>query len=398
MQGAAGTIADRSYTYDDSGQITSISDTPGIGEAETQCFTHDHLQRLTSAWTPKAGVDCETVPSVANLGGPAAYWTDWTFDNLGNRTKEVTHGSAGDTTRAYAVPTAGAGVVRPHAVTGMTTTQADQSSVTVGYTYDDTGNTLTRPGDTATQTLTWNAEGKAVKSVEGSKVTTSLYDADGTRLIRRDNDGATLYLPGMEVRRASTATIVNSGTRYYSFGGGTIASRTQATASLAWLFADHQGTQQLTVNASTLQHTVRRQTPYGGPRGVNPMWPNSKGFVGGDLDPTGLIHIGAREYDSALGRFVSVDPVQDLTDPQQWNAYVYANNSPITSSDPTGMLVDVGNGIIYNPYTGKTTGGSTTKTTTPKTTTTTSGNAVQLGGWLMRQGSSVTTLMLVVAL
>ncbi|MEU8231428.1 RHS repeat-associated core domain-containing protein [Actinoplanes sp. NPDC048967] len=72
---------------------------------------------------------------------------------------------------------------------------------------------------------------------------------------------------------------------------------------------------------------VRRQNPYGEARGSNPTWPNNKGFVGGDIDPTGLTHLGAREYDPALGRFISVDPLQDMANPQQWNAYVYANNS-----------------------------------------------------------------------
>lgn len=55
-------------------------------------------------------------------------------------------------------------------------------------------------------------------------------------------------------------------------------------------------------------------------------------------DPTtGLVHIGARQYDSGLGKFISADPIMDVADPQQWNAYSYANNSPITMSDPTGL-------------------------------------------------------------
>jgi hypothetical protein len=35
---------------------------------------------------------------------------------------------------------------------------------------------------------------------------------------------------------------------------------------------------------------------------------------------------------------VSVDPVMDLTDPGQWNAYAYSNQNPTTWSDPTGLL------------------------------------------------------------
>ena len=37
------------------------------------------------------------------------------------------------------------------------------------------------------------------------------------------------------------------------------------------------------------------------------------------------------------GRFISVDPVIDASDPQQLNGYAYANNSPETFSDPDGQ-------------------------------------------------------------
>ncbi|GAB2928718.1 polymorphic toxin-type HINT domain-containing protein [Streptomyces mayteni] len=67
-------------------------------------------------------------------------------------------------------------------------------------------------------------------------------------------------------------------------------------------------------------------------------WPGSCGFVGGVVDDTGLTHLGAREYDPGLGRFISLDPVMDLTDPQQLHGYAYANNNPTTFSDPTGLL------------------------------------------------------------
>jgi len=94
---------------------------------------------------------------------------------------------------------------------------------------------------------------------------------------------------------------------------------------------------QVAVNAATQASSIRRQTPYGGGRGANPGWPNDRGFVGGVTDNTGLTHLGAREYDPAIGRFLSVDPVMDEGDPQQWQAYSYANNTPITMSDPDGL-------------------------------------------------------------
>jgi RHS repeat-associated protein len=57
------------------------------------------------------------------------------------------------------------------------------------------------------------------------------------------------------------------------------------------------------------------------------------------VDPTGLTHLGAREYDPGLGKFLSVDPLQDVADPQQWNAYAYSNGNPVTFSDPSGMVL-----------------------------------------------------------
>jgi hypothetical protein len=47
--------------------------------------------------------------------------------------------------------------------------------------------------------------------------------------------------------------------------------------------------------------------------------------------------MGARQYDPTTARFLSTDPILNLADPQQWNGYSYANNTPITLSDPTGL-------------------------------------------------------------
>lgn len=82
----------------------------------------------------------------------------------------------------------------------------------------------------------------------------------------------------------------------------------------------------------------RRSTPFGAARGQAPTsWPGQKGFVGGTEDgTTGLTHLGAREYDLATGRFISVDPIMDSGDPQQMNGYTYTENTPVTYSDPTG--------------------------------------------------------------
>ncbi|WP_306826863.1 RHS repeat-associated core domain-containing protein [Catenuloplanes nepalensis] len=348
-----GSVSDTTYQWGPAGNIESISDKPAVGDADTQCFTYDKLRRLTSAWTPKPDVACTTAPSTANLGGPGPYWTDWTFDAIGNRTAETNHTATGNSTTTYAIPPSGADSIRPHAVTGSTTvTSGVAAPINRSYGYDQAGNTTSRPGVAGTQTVTWDAENRAYTTIEGNTTTSYVYDANGTRLIRRDGTGTTLYLPSMEVRLNPDNTKV--ATRYYNFAGETVASRNNSqNTGLTWLFSDHQGTQNISIGPGTQSGTaqtvtIRRQDPYGGTRGQAVAWPNGKGFVGGDIDPTGLTHIGAREYDPALGRFISVDPIMDLKDPQQWNGYAYAHNSPITFSDPTGLrdcdFADCGSG------------------------------------------------------
>ncbi|ROO59297.1 RHS repeat-associated protein [Micromonospora sp. Llam0] len=320
-------IAEIHYIQDHAGNVTSIRDEAQDPVDDTQCFNYDHLRRLTQAWTPSSA-DCATAPSAAGLGGPAPYWHSWTFDSVGNRRTQSVHTTGGIATTTYNYPAAGA--VRPHALASTTGAQ------TGTYTYDAAGNTATRPTVTSgTQTLGWDSEGRLANSTDSSGATSYLYDADGNRLIRRDPGGKTLYLPGQEIRYNS-ATTSTSATRYYSHLGSTVGSRTMS--GLSWLASDHQGTSSIAVDSVSQALTVRRQTPYGTPRGAVPTWPNSKGFVGGTIDNTGLTHLGAREYDPVAGRFISVDPVHDLTDPQQWNPYSYANNSPVTYSDPSGMI------------------------------------------------------------
>ena len=211
------------------------------------------------------------------------------------------------------------------------------------YGYDEAGNTDTRTIAGDEQTLDWDAEGHLAKVTQpdgsGSTKTTSyVYDADGNRLISRTSTETTLYLGNTEITLAKDSTTPTA-TRYYDLGSGNQAVRTNDN-KLYFLISDQNGTSQLAINATDLTIQQRRSTPFGAPRGPAPTaWPGTKGFVGGAQDTTtGLTHLGAREYDPTTGRFLSVDPVLDLTDPQQINGYAYANNSPVTRSDPSGQF------------------------------------------------------------
>ncbi|MFF6811836.1 polymorphic toxin-type HINT domain-containing protein [Streptomyces sp. NPDC012403] len=346
-QDVAGVDQASTFRYDEAGNVLSVSDTSRSG-TDTQCFTYDHLRRLTEAWTQPTTA-CASTPDASVLGGPAPYWTSYGYDKTGNRSTEVQHDTTGDTaknvTSTYGYPAPGATAVRPH---GLKTVTRTGPGVTAGdsYTYDATGNTDTRTlGDGTTQDLDWDAEGRLAKvtePVEGGspKVTEYVYDADGNRLIARTPTETTLYLGGTEITVAKGGT-TPKGTRYIDLGGGHTAVQAD-DGTVSFTTADHHGTALLAIDAATQKLTQRRSLPFGGVRGEEPAdWPGTKGFVGGTQDvSTGLTHLGAREYDPSTGRFLSVDPIMDLTDPQQINGYTYSNNNPLTFSDPSGLYCD----------------------------------------------------------
>ncbi|MEU4191471.1 RHS repeat-associated core domain-containing protein [Kribbella sp. NPDC026611] len=319
-------VQDVAYSYDAAGNITKIKDTAGASEGsatDIQCFGYDQSRQLTQAWSPKAD-DCTTLPTTAALGGPAPYWHSWTFDAVGNRKTETRRTAAGTTTSTYTYSTGKPHQVSQVAVNGPGVNRTDS------YGYNQAGQQTTAPG----QTLTWDAEGHVDTVTTNGKQTSYVYDADGARLLRRDSTGTTLYFGQTELLLRPDGTQV--GTRYYTFGGSLIAVRTGA--KLSWVATDHHGTVNLTVDTATLVVQRRRTTPYGEVRGAAPTaWPGEHGFVGGVEDSTGLVHLGAREYNPALGKFISVDPVVDTEDPQQLNPYAYANNSPVTFSDADGQ-------------------------------------------------------------
>ncbi|MDX3102285.1 RHS repeat domain-containing protein [Nonomuraea angiospora] len=334
----AGVDRAATYGYDPAGNITMISDVSRDG-TDTQCFAYDYLRRMSEAWS-QGTPSCAGTPAAGVVGGVAPYWQSFTYDPTGNRTKEVQHGVGGvaDTIRSYTYPAPGA--PRPHALSSLTQTGgAGARSDT--YTYDDIGNTLSRND----QSLEWDVEGRLSKTTEGGKATSYVYDADGNRLIRRDPAGATLYLPGMELRLDNVTAKVEA-TRYYVHDTVTVAVRTPK--GVTFLAADQNGTGELAIDAATQQLSQRRFTPFGQRRGTSVgTWPGERGFVGGTDDPTGLTHLGAREYDPATGRFISVDPIIDSQDPQQMNAYAYANNNPVTFTDPDGKIF---HGPFHPPF------------------------------------------------
>ena len=338
--------------YDPAGNITSATAELVGGASDTQCFRYDSQRQLTEAWTPSSA-DCTADPDVTALGGPAPYWSSWVTNAVGKTSSRTDRTPTSTSTTAYSYPADGADSDRPHAPTATQTTTGE-TSIARDYNYDAAGHMTERPGPAEEpQTLEWDDAGDLVSVRQGEeRLARMVYDASGARVLRQTQTATTLYLGGTEITVTNDegtplqdppAAPMVSALRYYSHAGATIAMRTGTSSAQLWtLAADHQGSTRYQVRNSDSQLQARWQDPYGGKRGSPPQeWIGERSFVGGTQDPTGLIRIGARDYDPILQRFVTVDPLQDLTDPLQWNPYLYANNTPITASDPSGELMCV---------------------------------------------------------
>ncbi|MFI9112904.1 RHS repeat domain-containing protein [Streptomyces venezuelae] len=352
------TLSNITYGYDQAGNITSVRDAQNDGTVtDDQCFTYDWARRLTDAWSSGDACATKSVNGTGspNLGATDPYRTSWTFTDTGQRKTETLYKAGAitaDTTRTYTYPTAG--TPQAHAVRAVTATGGVTGTDTYGY--DDAGNLTTKtPADGPVQDLQWNEEGKLRTSTISGQTTSFLYDAEGTRVLKRDPAKTTLYLPGGQelelTRKAGTApAAISNGTRYYTVPGGS-AIRTSKDSRVGLLVSDHHNTNALSISASSLATNRRKTLPFGGQRGAAPyFWPGTKGFVGGDIDTTtNLTHIGAREYDTNLGQFISVDPLLEIDKPQTLNGYAYAANNPLTFSDPTGLGLDDGTGHTERP-------------------------------------------------
>ncbi|MEU5314946.1 polymorphic toxin-type HINT domain-containing protein [Streptomyces sp. NPDC021562] len=334
-------VDETAYKYDLSGNITRQTETRSGSStmAETQCYAYDPLDRLTSAWT--ATDSCSATPTgsdhstVGDGISGGTYWTSWTYDEIGNRLTQTQHtvsGSGSDTL------TTSIWSGKPNTLTGTTNTGGSTSSTS--YTYDDAGNTQTRNTSTGNQTLLWNNAGQltSVSNSTTGTATNYIYDADGNLLLQIDPSTTTLYL-GSEQITLNDAAGTATGVRYYTAPGGATIVRTGTGTNYGFELADDQhGTNSLYLDSTAQNPTWRQFDPYGNSRGTTTTWVDNRTFLNKTTDTaTGLTDIGAREYDPALGRFISLDPVFEATSPQELGGYTYAGDDPISKSDPTGL-------------------------------------------------------------
>jgi RHS repeat-associated protein len=203
--------------------------------------------------------------------------------------------------------------------------------------YDGNGN-QTQAG---TRSFSWDLANRLAATTDAGATTTYGYDGDGTRLqatvgasttnylwdsnvelpqlaLERDGAGSPLrsYLHGNQL-----VSMVSGGSAFYyqRDGLGSIVNLTSASGVPQWTYSYEP------------YGSARTQTQHDPGAPDNPIR-----FAGEQLDPTGLYHLRARQYNPADGRFLTVDPLSPtLTDPYT-GAYAYTNNRPTALLDPSG--------------------------------------------------------------
>jgi RHS repeat-associated protein len=316
LKDGATSYVDLDYTHDNNNNITQLvngwRDTSSTWHSETESYSYDGLDRLTSA-------SCTS-------------WSHtYTYDKAGNRT--------GKGSVTYTINTV-------NEVTAL----SDGTS----FTYDDNGNRTQKTKGSDTWDYTYDYANRLTKVEENqSTLGEYVYTGNGKRIQATENSVTTTYIYiGNDVFYEENTT----GTAAYIYGPtGRIAKRTTINQQSNTYFyhTDHLDSTRLITDTSKTIIAAVTYHPFGATstdEGSEHML-----YTGKEEDTTGLHYYNARYYDSDLGRFISRDILpRDIESPQSLNRYTYCLNNPMKYIDPDGKIekkfaIDGNVGTGYKP-------------------------------------------------
>lgn len=319
----ATTLSKATYTLDPVGNPTTIVSTTG-----TTTLTYDELDRLTQA--------CYTTACT----GPGDNFRRYTYDDVGNRLTEVQ--AVGTTTYAY------------DALDELTATSGPGGNVAYGYDLDG------HETAAGSRTFTYDVAGRLATTTLGNTTSTYTYDGDGWRLSAATGPQApktTRFLwdvnrPLAQVVRELDGNLALI--REYRYGLELVAM--QSGGSVYYFHHDGLGSITNLTSSSGVTQWTYQYHPYGTSRTTtknnNQAPANLMQFTGQYLDPTGLYHLRARQYEPGTGRFLTTDPLQPAPSAPAVSSYLYALGNPVRFVDPSGWESQPASNIPSAPAVG----------------------------------------------
>jgi RHS repeat-associated protein len=248
---------------------------------------------------------------------------------------------------------------------GELTSVQQGASALETYAYDLDGNRDGAPAQTfdadgilhasGDATFHYGASGDLLSATVGGTTVTYGSDALGRRVARTQGGVTEQYLygdPGNPLRLTASRRDGVLTTYLYDDEGALLAFDRGGTRY--YVGADQAGTPKVVFKGDGTVVDTRAYEAFGRLRSQSdPSFDLPIGFAGGLADPlTGLVRMGARDYDPASGRFTARDP--SFFDGSGGNLYAYAGSDPVGHGDPTGLYCIggsfydvVGGGVTY---------------------------------------------------
>ena len=204
------------------------------------------------------------------------------------------------------------------------------------YTYDTNGN-LTKDLNKGISSIQYNILNLPSVVTFGDGSITYTYAADGTKLRTVHKTGSTATTTdycGNAVYEGTTAKLLLTGQGYVSL----------SDKKYHYYLKDHQGNNRVVVNQAGTVEETNHYYPFGG---VFANTGNTQPYKynGKELDAKKGLNwydYGARHYDAAVGRFMTVDPLAEKYYPM--SPYAYCASNPVRFIDIDGQKK-----VIYNP-------------------------------------------------
>jgi RHS repeat-associated protein len=284
------------YDYNARGQLTRITSNGSVAEYQYATLpdgsdNNGQIRREIAVWS--GAQTTYTYDSLHRLSSwtSSMYGTEvYSYDGFGNRT-DVPYGANAGNNRIAA------------------------------YTHDANGNVTGMPN----LTLEYDVENRIRRATHAANgVEEYLYDPANQRIAK--GDLVTFY--DVFGKRMAQYKLGNPGWT----GEPRLAFYVEGNVTMYTYF------QGMALGSNRLGSMGAQFNPYGVPKtalaegdGFATYWRDQK---------SGLDYAINRYYHSALGRFVSPDPVEpgDPTEPQSWNYYAYVLNDPINFNDPEGLI------------------------------------------------------------